>query len=137
VLLQEFDYEIEDRKGSENLVVDHLSRIVASDISESPICDCFYNEQLFRAQVEPWFANIVNYLVTREMLRGWKKDARAYFLSIVCFCVQDGPHLFKYCPDQIIRRCIPDDQIHSVMSFCHDQSYGGHFSQRKIVAKIL
>ena len=28
LLIQEFDYEVRDRKGYENVVVDHLSRII-------------------------------------------------------------------------------------------------------------
>jgi len=71
---------IKDRKGSENPVADHLFRILTSDACESPICDCFPYEQLFEAYVEPWFANIVNFLVTGEMSMGWNKDDRACFL---------------------------------------------------------
>ena len=33
----------------------------------------------------------------------------------------DDPYVFKYCADQIIRRCVPNDEIRSVLSFCHDQ----------------
>jgi len=50
ILLQEFDYEIKGMKGSKSLVIDHLSRIVTNDASESPIYDCFPNDQLFRLQ---------------------------------------------------------------------------------------
>jgi len=52
MLLQKFDCEIKDRKDFKNPVADHLSRLVTNDVSESPICDCFPDEQLFRAQME-------------------------------------------------------------------------------------
>jgi len=44
MLLQEFDYEIKDRKGSENPIVEHLSRLVIHDANEPPISDCFPDE---------------------------------------------------------------------------------------------
>jgi hypothetical protein len=45
--------------------------------------------------------------------------------------------LFKYCPNQIIRRCIPENDQSNIISFCHDHACGGHFSARKTAAKIL
>ena len=48
LLLQEFNLEIKDKKGVENVVVDHLSRLVLSDIIEpTPIQDSFPDEHLF------------------------------------------------------------------------------------------
>ena len=45
LLLQEFDLEINDKKGTDNLVVDHLSRLEgASD--EAHVNDDFPDEQL-------------------------------------------------------------------------------------------
>jgi len=38
---------------------------------------------------------------------------------------------------QIFRRCVPDHEIRSVLSFCHDQACGGHFSGKKTAAKVL
>jgi hypothetical protein len=49
----------------------------------------------------------------------------------------DDPYFFKYCPDQIIRRCIPEHDQSNVISFCHDHACGGHFSAKKTTAKIL
>ncbi|CAN6695155.1 unnamed protein product [Malus baccata var. baccata] len=44
LLLQEFDIEIRDKKGVENVVADHLSRMVHEDAS--PISETFPDEQL-------------------------------------------------------------------------------------------
>jgi len=49
----------------------------------------------------------------------------------------DDPYLFKYCPDQIFRRCIPDNEVSSVIKFCHFEACGGHFSSKKTTAEIL
>jgi len=49
----------------------------------------------------------------------------------------DDPYLFKYCPDQIFRRCIPNNKVSSVIKFCHSKICGGHFSSKKTTAKIL
>ena len=67
LLLQEFNLEIKDKKGTENLVADHLSRLEgASD--EVQVNDDFPNEQLLAIEEKraaPWFANYVNYLVAK------------------------------------------------------------------------
>ena len=38
---------------------------------------------------------------------------------------------------RFVRRCIPNSEIESVLSFCHDGICGGHFSGHKTIAKIL
>ena len=47
LLLQKFDCEIRDKKGSDNPIVDHLSRIVCIKGTEDAISKCFPDEQLF------------------------------------------------------------------------------------------
>ena len=67
LLQQEFDVEIKDKKGIENLVADHLSRLEgASD--EVQVNDDFPDEQLLDIEDKravPWFADYVNYLVAK------------------------------------------------------------------------
>ena len=67
LLLQEFDLEIRDKKGSENVVADHISRIlVEHTIGIDEVKEKFSDEQLFAISSSrpPWFAHIVNYLST-------------------------------------------------------------------------
>ena len=51
LLLQEFDYEIRDRKGSENPIAGHLFKIVFARGTQTPISKCFLDEQLFAGSV--------------------------------------------------------------------------------------
>ena len=46
LLLQEFDLEIRDKKGVENIVADHFSRIPNSPCNELPINEDFPDENL-------------------------------------------------------------------------------------------
>ena len=65
LLLQEFDIEIKDKKGTENVVADHLSRLEAGKGIEDPaeIEESFPDEQLFVTEAHlPWYADFVNYL---------------------------------------------------------------------------
>ncbi|KAH9801696.1 hypothetical protein KPL71_001121 [Citrus sinensis] len=104
LLLQEFDIEFRDKKGSENVVADHLSRLDLKFIPESlPLNESFLDEQLMSVNVVPWFADIVNYLATGQIPEHWTKQDRTKFLSKVKDFFWDDPYLFKYCADQIIR----------------------------------
>jgi len=62
LLLQEFHLVIKDKKGSENVVADHLSRLVNDVTSkEAEIRDKFPDESLFLIVGRPWFADMANF----------------------------------------------------------------------------
>ena len=74
LLLQEFDLEIKDKKGTENLVADHLSRLEGPS-KEIQINDDFPDEQLLAIEDKepvPWFAHFANYLVARVLISAQK-----------------------------------------------------------------
>ena len=70
LLQQEFDLEIKDKKCSDNVTVDHLSRLEMNVGKEkgNEIANFFPDEQLFLLLVQtPWYADIVNYLACGVM----------------------------------------------------------------------
>ncbi|XP_074298536.1 uncharacterized protein LOC141629432 [Silene latifolia] len=66
LLIQEFDLEIRDKKGSKNVVADHLSRLQLQDEGDIlPIDDSFSDDALMAIATgdNPWYADYANYIV--------------------------------------------------------------------------
>ncbi|KAL4379175.1 hypothetical protein GQ457_02G023220 [Hibiscus cannabinus] len=64
-----------------------------------------------------------------EGIKRFKHNAKGYFW--------DEPYLFKQCADQIIRRCIPEEEQQLILEQCHSAPYGGHFGGNRTAAKVL
>ena len=117
-----------------------MSRLIVDYIKDvTPIFETFRDEQLMHIahNSTPWFSDIVNYFVTSQMPLHWGQQDKFKFFAMVKYFLWDDPYLLKYCPNQIIRRCIPEHDQSNVISFCHDHACGGHFSAKKTAAKIL
>ncbi|KAM1048645.1 hypothetical protein ACFX2C_027836 [Malus domestica] len=129
LLLQEFDIEIRDKKGSENVVADHLSRMVHDEQDNAmPIPETFPDEQPMSIEVnEPWYADLVNYLVSKQLPSTLTKHQCDKLRKDARFYVWDDPYLWKYCHDQILCRCVHDCEFLSILRFCHTYACGGHF----------
>ncbi|KAM2938069.1 hypothetical protein FF1_037907 [Malus domestica] len=137
LLLQEFDIEIRDKKGCENVVADHLSRLVHKEES-FPISETFPDEQLLSIEVStPWYADLVNFLVSKQVPNTLSKVQRDKLKHDARFYVWDDPYLWKYCPNQIVRRCVPNSDFNSILAFCHSYACGGHFGTQRTALKVL
>ncbi|RVW41835.1 Retrovirus-related Pol polyprotein from transposon 17.6 [Vitis vinifera] len=124
LLLQEFNLQIRDKKGVVNVVADHLSRLnIAHDTHGLPINDDFPEESLMLVEEVPWFAYIANYLVTGEIPSEWSSQDKKNFFAKVHAYYWEEPFLFKYCADQIIRKCVPEQEKHGILSHCHGNAY--------------
>ena len=74
LLLQELNLQIKDKNGVENVVADHLSRLIIDhDTHSSPINDEFPGESLMQLEKAPWYAHIANFLSTGEIPSDWKE----------------------------------------------------------------
>ncbi|RVW60224.1 Retrovirus-related Pol polyprotein from transposon 17.6 [Vitis vinifera] len=108
LLLQKFDLQIRDKKEVENVVADHLSRLAITHNSHIlPINDYFPEESLMLLEKAPWYAHIANYLVTGEV------------------------------PNQIIRKCVPEEEQQGILSHCHENACRGHFASHEAAMKVL
>ncbi|CAL9005427.1 unnamed protein product, partial [Prunus brigantina] len=141
LLLQEFDLEIRDKKGCENVVADHLSRLIDGNHENKdvlPLNESFPDEQLLAIHdQEPWYADLVNYLASGVLRDDLTFQERKKFLANAKHYFWDDPYLFKHGPDQIIRKCVPENEQQSILKFSHEFACGGHFGAKKTAAKIL
>ena len=138
LLLQEFNIQIKDKKGVENVVSDHVSRLtIAHNTHNPPIFDEFLEESLLTVSVAPWYAHIANFLVTGELPVEWTAQDKKFFHAKLHSYYWEEPYLFKYCADQIIRKCVPEEEQEGILSHCHDNACGGHFASQKIAMKML
>lgn len=99
LLLQEFDLEIRDKKGTENVVADHLSRLVSPEQDKKDkvvINENFPDEQLLVVTSEiPWFADFVNYPVSNVPPPNLTRQQMKKFLHDVKRYIWDEPFLFR------------------------------------------
>ncbi|XP_021769889.1 uncharacterized protein LOC110734151 [Chenopodium quinoa] len=141
LLLCEFELEIKDKIGAENLVADHLSRlthIVDQPSFQYQILGEFPDESLFALKdLRPWFANIVNFLVSQQFPPGFTKSQKDKLRTDAKYYAWDDPYLWKFCSDQIIRRCIPENEVIPILTFCHSHACGGHFGAKRTARKVL
>ena len=126
LLLQEFDIEIKYMKGTENLVADHLSWVEGPS-DEVHVNDNFPNEQLLvieDTKPVPWFVDYVNYLDAKVIPPDFSYQQKKRFFAHLKHYYWEEPILYKHCADQVIRRCVPEDKMGSILNHCHTLSCG-------------
>ena len=79
--MQEFDVEIKNKKGSENHVVNHLSRLECiPSKDQAPIKEDFQDENVLELVKLPWYADFANYLLSGVIQKGLNHHQRKKFL---------------------------------------------------------
>nr|CAN71928.1 hypothetical protein VITISV_020876 [Vitis vinifera] len=70
-------------------------------------------------------------------LNEWKTQDKKYFFAKIHAYYWEESFLFKYCADQIIRKCVPEEEQQGILSHCHENACGGHFASQKTTMRVL
>ena len=49
----------------------------------------------------------------------------------------EEPILYRHCANQVIRQCVPEDEMVSILNHCHTLPCGGHFGGQSATTKVL
>ena len=114
ILLQEFDFELKDRKGTKNHVADHLS-ILEDEATrllgeKAEIDDTFpYEHALsYIHDLIPWFPDFANYLVSDIVSSNMSFQQRKKFMHDVKMSFWDEPYLYQSCFDGLLHFCMSE-----------------------------
>jgi hypothetical protein len=138
LVLQEFYLQNVDRKGEDNPVAYHLSRMEGIPYYSVPINDSFPGESLAVVQkIVPRFANYANFLVGKYLPPDMNYNHRKKFFSDLKYYFWDYPFLYRHGLDGMIRQCITEHGTDTILRACHSSSYAGHHVGDHIAAKVL
>ncbi|GJX05359.1 reverse transcriptase domain-containing protein [Tanacetum coccineum] len=137
-----FDITILDKKGSENLAADHLSRL------ENPHKDVLENKDInkhFPLETlgvipngsTPWFVNFANNHAGNFIIKGMTTQQKKEFFKDIKHYFWDDPYLFRICVDQIVRRCVHGHEALEILKACHEGPTGGHHNANLITQKVF
>ncbi|GJR28769.1 reverse transcriptase domain-containing protein [Tanacetum coccineum] len=133
LLLQEFDFNVIDTKGAENLAADHLSRLenpYENVLDPKEVNEKFPLETLNMVTSRsnsstPWFADYAYYHTRNFIVKGMSSQQKNKFFKNVKHYFWDDPYLFKICADQMIRRCVAGQKAIDILTACHSGPTGG------------
>ncbi|XP_062118769.1 uncharacterized protein LOC133832440 [Humulus lupulus] len=97
-------------------------------------------DKLFEVSVYknvPWFADYVNFLAAKVIPPEMTRQQLKKFYSKVKHYYWEEPILYKNFPDQVIRRCVLEEEMLTILTHCHTLHCGGHFGGTRTTSKVL
>ena len=82
---------------------------------------------------DPWYANIVNFMVAGYVPLGDNKRKLIYESHLH---IWDAPDLFRVCSDCLLKRCVPVEEGVKIIERCYSSPYGGHYGALCTHSKI-
>lgn len=136
--MQESNLEIRDKNGSTNVVANHLLRLphletswVTSNLNSS-IIDFFKDDVLCAISTKPsWFACMANYLECGISPSDWSRFKLNKLRSKAKYYIWKPPFMWRICSDKVLKKCVDDCDVFSILEFFHSYTYGGNFSAKR------
>ncbi|GKB48749.1 reverse transcriptase domain-containing protein, partial [Tanacetum coccineum] len=143
--LQEFDFNVIDTKGAENLAADHLSRLEnlyenvldPKEVNEKFPLETLHMVTFCGDSSTPWFVDYANYYARKFIVKGMSSQQKNKFFKDVKHYFWDDPFLFKICADQVIRRYVHGKEALDILEACHNGPMGGHHGANLTAKKVL
>ena len=79
----------------------------------------------------------MNYLVAKVTPPNFSYQQKKRFFAHLKHYYWEEPILYKHYADQVIRRCVPEDEMGSILNHYHTLSCGGHFGGQRTTTKVL
>ncbi|GJV43422.1 reverse transcriptase domain-containing protein [Tanacetum coccineum] len=145
LLLQEFDFNVIDTKGAENLAANHLSRLEnpyenvldPKEVNENFPLETLNMVTSHRDSSTPWFADYANYHKGNFIGKGMSSQQKNKFFKDVKHYFWDDPYSFKICADQMIWRCVAGQEAVDILIACHSGPTGGHYGANYTARKVF
>nr|XP_016435741.1 PREDICTED: uncharacterized protein LOC107761960 [Nicotiana tabacum] len=102
------------------------------------IKEIFPDEQLLAvtSREAPWYEDYVNFIASGVTPPEVTPDNRRRFLHDVRLYMWDDPFLYRQCADQLVRRCVPEEEMNAILHDCHASPYGGHHGGDRTAQKV-
>ena len=79
----------------------------------------------------------MNYLVAKVVPPEFSNQQKKRLFAHLKHYYWEEPILYKHYADQVIRRCVPEDEMGSILTHYHTLSCGGHIGGQRITTNVL
>lgn len=79
----------------------------------------------------------MNFIASGVMPPDLSPDSRRRVLDDMRFYLWDETFLYKQYVDQVVRRCIPEEEVEAILHECHALPYRGHHGRERTITKVF
>lgn len=107
-------------------------------MDNEPINYVLPNAKLFAVDIiTPECSEIIQYLIFQTFLPNFNENLKRRLILKCVPYTMIGEALYKQGKDGVLRRCIYQTEVNTILEGCNFNSYGGHFAEDNTAHKAL